>query len=468
MKIDSPGYFKTALRAKYWITNTNIQRGLSFKKKNQIYLNTWHGIPLKHIGNDCPGRKDYHFGSVDYLIVSGDYEEQVFKSAFHAREDRFLRCGMPRNEALWLADQHTRWAMREKLGIPRGNRVILYAPTWRDSRDKGRSYAIEPPIHAARWKAALGEDSLVLFRAHHQSTRVLGIQFDDFIRDVSHYPDVNDLMIAADFLITDYSAIAFDYSILCRPIFCYAYDYDSYLAERGTYFSVDEKYPNKSVLPFVALSHVFIGLWSGSANYVLGLEVPLLIAADFYIGCVYYPLREYILGLGLFKKGKYSSYACALCNALLSLIGVQFWGIQGVLLATVIAQLVIWLGDGIIILRGYYGGNRDYLREYVTAHLGYAGLLVFCCILSSICLRSLALLPDPAELLLGAAMDELLFFCTVVIVFRNRDEFQYTVSLIKTLFRKVLQKKMKYPTHDFILPSGGSLFLSNSDSGYRY
>ena len=138
------------------------------------------------------------------------------------------------------------------------------------------------------------------------------------------------------------------------------------------------------------------------------------------------------------------------------------------LLATVIAQLVIWLGDGIIILRGYYGGNRDYLREYVTAHLGYAGLLVFCCILSSICLRSLALLPDPAELLLGAAMDELLFFCTVVIVFRNRDEFQYTVSLIKTLFRKVLQKKMKYPTHDFILPSGGSLFLSNSNSGYRY
>ena len=53
-------------------------------------------------------------------------------------------------------------------------------------------------------------------------------------------------MIAADILITDYSAIAFDYSILCRPIFCYAYDYDTYLAERGTYFSIDERYPNRS------------------------------------------------------------------------------------------------------------------------------------------------------------------------------------------------------------------------------
>ena len=63
---------------------------------------------------------------------------------------------------------------------------------------------------------------------------------------MSDYPAVNDLMIAADILITDYSAIAFDFSVLCKPILCYAYDYDSYLAERGTYFSMDDKYPNKS------------------------------------------------------------------------------------------------------------------------------------------------------------------------------------------------------------------------------
>ena len=70
--------------------------------------------------------------------------------------------------------------------------------------------------------------------------------YNGFVINVSDYPAVNDLMIAADILITDYSSIAFDYSILCRPIFCYAYDYDSYLAERGTYFAIDEKYPNKS------------------------------------------------------------------------------------------------------------------------------------------------------------------------------------------------------------------------------
>ena len=86
VKIDAPAYFKMALKAKYWITNTNIERGLKFKKKSQVYLNTWHGIALKYIGNDCPGRKDYNFDTLDYLTVSGDYDERVFKSAFNARD----------------------------------------------------------------------------------------------------------------------------------------------------------------------------------------------------------------------------------------------------------------------------------------------------------------------------------------------------------------------------------------------
>lgn len=246
VKIDTPAYFKIALKAKYWITNTNIERGLRFKKKCQVYLNTWHGIALKHIGNDCPGRKDYNFDTVDYLVVSGDYDERVFKSAFNARESSYLRCGMPRNEELWLADDHTKAKMRKKLGIPEGKKVILYAPTWRESTDGGKSYAIKPPIHFEQWQKKLGDEYVVLFRAHHQTTKVLGVVYNDFVRNVSDYPAVNDLMIAADILITDYSAIAFDYSILCRPIFCYAYDYDSYLTERGTYFGIDDQYPEKS------------------------------------------------------------------------------------------------------------------------------------------------------------------------------------------------------------------------------
>lgn len=246
VKIDTPAYFKTALRAKYWITNTNIERGLRFKKRDQKYLNTWHGIALKYIGNDVAGRSDFNFDTVDYLCVCGNYDERVYRTAFRAKESSYLRCGLPRNEELWIVTDEKKTEMRKKLGIPADKKVILYAPTWRESTDGGKSYEIKPPIHFDAWKKELGNEYVVLFRAHHQTTKVLGVQYDEFVRDASSYPAVNDLMIAADILITDYSAIAFDYSILCRPIFCYAYDYDTYLAERGTYFQIDEKYPNKS------------------------------------------------------------------------------------------------------------------------------------------------------------------------------------------------------------------------------
>ena len=137
--------------------------------------------------------------------------------------------------------------MREKFHIPADKKVILYAPTWRESTDNGKSYTIDLPVHFERWKKELGSEYVVLFRAHHQTTNVCGIEYDDFVRNVSDYPYVNHLMIASDMLITDYSAIAFDYSILCKPLLCFAYDYESYLAERGTYFNIDDVYPNKSI-----------------------------------------------------------------------------------------------------------------------------------------------------------------------------------------------------------------------------
>lgn len=246
VKIDTLQYFFIALKAKYWVTNTNIERGLTFKKKCQVYLNTWHGIALKKIGNDCPGRKDYNFGTVDYLCVSGTYDEKVFKSAFNAQEKSFLRCGMPRNDMLWNTNNNERERVRSELKIPEGKQVILYAPTWRESVDGGKTYTIKPSIDFKKWKDRLGDKYIVLFRAHHLTTKVLNVKFDDFIFDVSNYESVNKLMIVSDVLITDYSAIAFDYSILCKPIFCFAYDYETYLTQRGTYFEIDEKYPNKS------------------------------------------------------------------------------------------------------------------------------------------------------------------------------------------------------------------------------
>ena len=131
------------------------------------------------------------------------------------------------------------------MGIPDGKKVVLYAPTWRDSADGGRSYRLAPPIDFGKWEQVLGESHVLLFRAHHMTTKVLNVQFNDFVRDCSDYPDINDLMIAADLLITDYSAVAFDYSILQRPILIFAYDYDAYAAERGMYFDMAAEFPSE-------------------------------------------------------------------------------------------------------------------------------------------------------------------------------------------------------------------------------
>ena len=164
VKIDTPAYFRTALRAKYWITNTNIERGLRFKKKDQKYLNTWHGIALKFIGNDVAGRNDFNFDTVDHLCVCGNYDERVYKTAFRAKESSYLRCGLPRNEELWSATDERKTQMRAKLGIPADKKVILYAPTWRESTDGGKSYEIKPPIHFDRWREELGE--VYVFSTH--------------------------------------------------------------------------------------------------------------------------------------------------------------------------------------------------------------------------------------------------------------------------------------------------------------
>ena len=79
IKADTMKYFITALKSKYWITCVNIERGLHFKKKNTIFLNTWHGTPLKLIGNAVSGRKDFDFSNTDIFCYAGEYEREIYK-----------------------------------------------------------------------------------------------------------------------------------------------------------------------------------------------------------------------------------------------------------------------------------------------------------------------------------------------------------------------------------------------------
>lgn len=242
IKIDTWEYFKTALKAKVWITCVNIERGLTIKKKDTIYINTWHGAGTKKIGNACAGRHDYDLSNVNMMLVQSDFEKEIFIRDFNCRAEYLRKVGFPRNDELFHITEADRVKYRKQFGIPDGKKVILYAPTWRDSKDGGLSYRVEPPIHIEKWREKFGEDYVVLFRMHPFTT-IFNMQYDDFARDCSSYDNLNHILSFTDVLITDYSTIVYDSAVAHIPFICFGFDYDRYYEERGFYYDLDKVYP---------------------------------------------------------------------------------------------------------------------------------------------------------------------------------------------------------------------------------
>ncbi|MFR0779337.1 MAG: CDP-glycerol glycerophosphotransferase family protein [Zhenhengia sp.] len=243
VKVDTWKYFMYTLKAKYWVTCVNIERGLNYKKEDTRYLNTWHGTPLKTIGNSAGRRKDFDFSSIDLFCCAGRYEKDIYIRDFNVLEKNILFSGLPRNDELYNTTSDKVKQIRNKLKIPPDKKVILYAPTWRDSTDRGNSYSIKPPINSKYWKKQLSDKYVVLLRTHAYTNQLMGVEFDEFMQDYSRYSEINDLLIIADILISDYSATIFDYTILERPIICFGYDYEQYKKDRGFYIDLDKELP---------------------------------------------------------------------------------------------------------------------------------------------------------------------------------------------------------------------------------
>lgn len=242
IKIDTWEYFKTALKAKVWITCVNIERGLTIKKKDTIYINSWHGAGTKKIGNACAGRHDYNLSNVNMMLVQSDFEKEIFIRDFNCRAEYLRKVGFPRNDELFHITDEDRKKYRKQFNIPDGKKVILYAPTWRDSKDGGLSYRVEPPIHIEKWREKFGDDYVVLFRMHPFTT-IFNMQYDDFARDCSSYDNLNHILAFTDVLITDYSTIVYDSAVAHIPFICFGFDYDRYYKERGFYYDLDKVYP---------------------------------------------------------------------------------------------------------------------------------------------------------------------------------------------------------------------------------
>lgn len=243
VKINSFKYFLIAFKAKYWITNVNIERGLNFKKRGQIYLNTWHGTGPKTIGNAATGRKDYNFKKVNYLCSDGEYLKDIFIKNFNAKPESILLCGRPREDRLYHIDPTIEQTMREKYCIKKTDFVILYAPTWREPKNGDLQSELSIDLDIKKILDSI-PNSKILFRAHSITNRVLSKNsFDDRFISVSDEPDIGDLFFITDVLVTDYSSSNLDIAILKKPFICFAPDYDDYTKERRLCFDLNAEYP---------------------------------------------------------------------------------------------------------------------------------------------------------------------------------------------------------------------------------
>ncbi|SNS56568.1 CDP-glycerol:poly(glycerophosphate) glycerophosphotransferase [Geodermatophilus saharensis] len=227
------------------------------KRPGAFYLQTWHGTPLKRIHNDVlwapEGRLAYLEHDIarwDAMLSPNPYSTGRFRQAFGFRGP-VHETGYPRNDLLSSPRRdEVRAAVRAGLGIGEDTRVVLYTPTWRDDLvfegTGGRDFDF--PVDLGDFTERLGGDHVLLLRLHNMvSSRLESIEGLP-VRDVSSHPDIRDLYLAADVLVTDYSSTMFDFAITGRPILLFPYDLAEYRDRlRGFYLDLEEVAPGPLV-----------------------------------------------------------------------------------------------------------------------------------------------------------------------------------------------------------------------------
>lgn len=242
-------------RCKYYIFNSRQPVWIK-KRPGNVFLQTWHGTPLKRlvfdledINSATPRYKKQTYKqsrSWDYLIAANQYSSDIFRRCF-IYDKVMLETGYPRNDILhWDNKDEIAARIRERLGIPKDKKTVLYAPTWRDDEyyTKGQ-YKFSLKLDLNLMKEQLGDEYVILLRTHYfiaDSLDVTGLE--DFAYNLSKYDDISELYLISDYLITDYSSVFFDYANLKRPMLFYTYDLEKYRdVLRGFYIDIEEELP---------------------------------------------------------------------------------------------------------------------------------------------------------------------------------------------------------------------------------
>lgn len=246
VKVDTFKYYKTLLKAGIWITNSSLTRGLYFRGTNTFCINPWHGTPIKYMGKDVANNNSFHIKKsiyVDIRLCQSQYDLDIFSRVFNSPKETFRIVGLPRNDELAISHSDE-WIdqIKSRLGVSKNKKIILYAPTFREYDKDAKGFVVaNPPIVFSKWKKELGNQYVILVRMHYEVMKAMKILDDGFTVDVSDYPNLNELILVSDMLISDYSSIFFDYSITGKPMLCFTYDYDKYNTHRGMYIDIREE-----------------------------------------------------------------------------------------------------------------------------------------------------------------------------------------------------------------------------------
>lgn len=230
--------------AKVWINNSRFKTYV-IKRKNQYYIQTWHSsLRLKKIELDAIDQLNEYYRkmiekdskNIDLMISGCDFSYNTYRNAF-AYDGEIAKIGTPRFDLFFDNAKMMEYnkKVRDHFRINDNKMIILYAPTFRSWGDVKKS-----PLNLENFEKKLSDDYVLMVRSHPNKS--LNIEEKDGrIIDVTKYPDMQELICAANFLVTDYSGCCFDMMITRKPCVLFAPDLEEYLVkERNLYFTFDE------------------------------------------------------------------------------------------------------------------------------------------------------------------------------------------------------------------------------------
>jgi CDP-glycerol glycerophosphotransferase len=253
VRLSGTDWYDAFATCRYIVTNQHLPEWFR-RRDGQVVVQTWHGTPLKRIAHDINDvrfadptyleRLDHEVPNWSLLLSPNRFSTPILRSAF-GFDGEILESGYPRNDVLCRDTSKVAKEVRERLGLPADKKIVLYAPTWRDDEYYGPGrYKISLQLDVERAEQLLGDDHIVLVRAHPNVVDEVPQAGGGFVWDVSTYPDIADLLAAADILVTDYSSVMFDFANTGRPMLFFTYDLEHYRDRlRGFYVDFEAEAP---------------------------------------------------------------------------------------------------------------------------------------------------------------------------------------------------------------------------------